>query len=168
MKWIETLFRQSTDLTVGEMTIRAIVVFLVALVILRVAGKRTFGKQSPSDYVIMIMIGAILGRAVVGASPFLPIIASSLAIVIVHRLLAWASFGNKRIGTVVKGKPISLFKDGEENISNMKRTLISHDDVMEGVRLRIDGDTLDEIHEIFVERNGEISVVKKDRDKTGA
>jgi len=68
----------------------------------------------------------------------------------------------------VKGTPISLFKDGEENISNMKRTLISHDDVMEGVRLRIDGDTLDEIHEIFVERNGEISVVKKDRDKTGA
>ena len=124
MEWIKTLFRQSTDLTVGEMTIRAIVVFLLALAILRVAGKRTFGKQSPSDYVIMIMQGAILSRAVVGASPFLPIIISCLAIVIVHRLLAWASFGNRKVGAVVKGKPVSLFKEGEENIDNMKRTLI--------------------------------------------
>lgn len=163
MDRIVNIFRESTHLSVSEMLIRGTVVFLVALIILRIAGKRTFGRQSPSDNVIMIMLGALLSRAVVGASPFIAIIAASLVIALVHRFLTWVSFGNRSIGNVIKGRLISLFKDGKENKIDMKRTLVSHDDMMEGVRLQINSDSLNNVHEIFIERNGEISVVKKDK-----
>jgi len=161
MEKVINIFRTSTQLDVLEMTIRGIVVFIIALLILRVGGKRTFGRQSPSDNVIMIMLGAVLSRAIIGASPFLPVIVASLGIVLVHRLLTWISFNNRSTGNVIKGKAITLFKDGKENKINMKRTLISHDDLMEGVRLQINSDSLENITEIFIERNGEISVVKK-------
>ena len=161
MNWILNTFRESTHLNLTELVIRSIVVFIVALIILRIAGKRTFGKQSPSDNVIMIMLGAVLSRAIVGASPFLPVIAASFAIVLVHRFFAWLSFGNKRIGNLVKGEVTSLFKNGKENRVNMKRTLVTHDDLIEGVRLQINSDLLENIEEIFIERNGQISVVKR-------
>jgi uncharacterized membrane protein YcaP (DUF421 family) len=161
MKQILFIFRESTHLSLAELVVRSIVVFFVALIILRIAGKRTFGKQSPSDNVIMIMLGAVLSRAIVGASPFLPVIAGSFAIVMVHRLLAWLSFGNNFIGNLVKGKVISLYKNGKEDHANMKRTLVTHDDMLEGVRLQIDSNLSEEIEEILIERNGQISVVKK-------
>lgn len=159
-KLIEIL-RESTHLTTLEMVVRGMIVFVFALIILRIAGKRTFGRQSPSDYVVMIMIGALLTRAIVGASPFLPVIAATLVVVLIHRLITWLSFGNKAVGNIVKGRAISLFKDGKQNEKNMRSTLVTHDDLMEGVRLHISSNNLKDIQEIFIERNGEISVVKK-------
>jgi uncharacterized membrane protein YcaP (DUF421 family) len=43
----------------------------------------------------------------------------------------------------------------------MRRALISEKDPMEGVRLQINQDSLKNVIEVFIERNGEISVVKK-------
>src|SRR5947208_2119828 len=112
MEWINTLFEESTHLTILQMAARGIVVFILALVMLRTAGKRTFGKQSASDNVIMFTLGALLTRAITGASPFVPVVATCFAIILFHRLLAWSCIKNKFMGMLIKGEPISLFKDG--------------------------------------------------------
>ena len=161
MEWIQTLFSQTTELTVLQMSIRGIVVFIVAIIILRIAGKRTFGKQSAADNVIMIMLGAILSRAVVGTSPFLSTIIASFAIVLFHRALAWLSMHHHAIGLLTKGEPLSLFKDGKENPENIGKSLLSKKDLMEGVHLQVNSNSLDDIEEILLERNGKISVIKK-------
>jgi uncharacterized membrane protein YcaP (DUF421 family) len=43
----------------------------------------------------------------------------------------------------------------------MQITSISKDDLMEGVRLEINHDNLDEVKEVYIEKNGHLSVVKK-------
>jgi len=90
MEWLQHLFGKENDLTSLQIECESVIVFLAALIALRIGSKRSFGKESAVDYVVMIIIGGILGRAVTGAEPFLPVMAAVFAIIITHRLLAWA------------------------------------------------------------------------------
>ncbi|MGM2885457.1 hypothetical protein ACS2R9_27050, partial [Bacillus cereus group sp. BC64] len=87
MDVVVALFGQGRMLGPGQMVLRAIVVFVVALVLIRIAGRRAFGQRSPFDHVVGILLGAILSRAVVGASPFVATVAASLAIAQLHRVI---------------------------------------------------------------------------------
>ena len=84
MNWMDALFGHGRDLDALQMSCRAVVIFVIALLLLRIAGIRTIGKKSAFDQVIIIMLGAILSRPVVGASAFLPAVISSLTFVLVQ------------------------------------------------------------------------------------
>jgi uncharacterized membrane protein YcaP (DUF421 family) len=161
MEWIETIFGHGTQLNSLQMSARAILIFFITLLLLRIAGMRTFGKKTAFDNVITILLGSILSRAVVGASPFIPTTAGCLAFVLVHWLLARLSFYSDRVGRLVKGEKSSLYARGQENEPNMKSAHISRKDLLEGIRLKINESSFEKIEEIFIERNGEISIIKK-------
>jgi uncharacterized membrane protein YcaP (DUF421 family) len=161
MECIRIIFGEGKDLDSLQMASRAVVAFLITLLLIRIAGIRTFGKKSAFDNVIIIMLGSILSRVVVGASPFIPTVAASLAFVLVHWFLAWISLYNDTIGRWIKGEKSCLYANGRENTENMKRARISHKDLVESVRLRINDESFEQVKEMFIERNGEISVVKK-------
>jgi uncharacterized membrane protein YcaP (DUF421 family) len=168
MEWIKIIFGEGHDLNCLQMSSRAVVIFFITLILIRIAGIRTFGKKSAFDNVIIILLGSILSRAVVGASPFIPTAVACLAFVLVHWLLAWLSLYSDTLGRWVKGEKSSLYANGMENKENMRRARISEKDLVEGVRLKINKDSFREVKEIFIERNGEISVVKQDTGENNA
>lgn len=143
------------------MVCRAVVSFFLTLLLIRVAGIRTFGKKTPFDNVIAIMLGSVFSRVVVGASPFIPTTLACLAFVLVHRLLAWISLYNDTVGGWIKGEASSLYKDGVLNEANMRSARVSEKDLRESVRQKINEDSLEHVREIVQERTGEISVVLK-------
>jgi uncharacterized membrane protein YcaP (DUF421 family) len=145
------------------MCARAVVIYIVCLVYIRLAGKRAFGKLSAFDNIIAITLGAMLSRAIVGISPFFPILASSLLLVLLHRLVAWLSL-NHKIGKIVKGESESLYKGGNFNTPNLRKNYISHHDLMEGVRTQLNENSLDNVDEVFIERNGRLTVAKKNEN----
>src|SRR6185437_10948551 len=161
MDLINELFGHGKDLNSLQMSVRAISVFFVALLLIRFTGMRVFGIKSAFDTCIIIMLGAVLARAVVGASPFIPTIVASLALVVVHKIIAMISVGNVFVSHLVKGRPMSLYKDGILNDQNLRKCSLSYGDVMEEVRLKMDQNNMDNIEEIFMERTGKISVIKK-------
>jgi uncharacterized membrane protein YcaP (DUF421 family) len=163
MKWIEILFGHGTELSSIQMSCRAIVAFFIALILLRIAGIRTFGKKSAFDNVIVIMLGSILSRAVVGASPFIATSVACLVFALIHWLLAKVSCHVEFIGKLIKGQNSVLYEKGEQNEKNMKKTNISHQDLMEEIRLQLNQDNLKEISKILIERNGQVSIVKEQR-----
>src|SRR4026208_1946618 len=113
MQMIYELFGQGQDLDALQMSLRAIVIFFIALILIRYAGMRIFGIKTAFDTCIIIMLGAVLTRAIVGASPFIPIVAASIALVTVHKIIAVISVNNPLISHLVKGTPFSLYKDGK-------------------------------------------------------
>jgi uncharacterized membrane protein YcaP (DUF421 family) len=161
MDLIHTIFGQGKDLNSLQMVFRAILSFFLTLLLIRVAGIRTFGKKTPFDNVITIMLGSIFSRVVVGASAFIPTTLACLAFVLVHRLLAWLSLHNDTIGGWIKGEASVLYQDGQRNERNLRAARISEKDLAEAVRQRINQDNLENVKVIVQERNGEISVVKK-------
>jgi uncharacterized membrane protein YcaP (DUF421 family) len=161
MQTIYELFGQGQNLSMLQMSLRAVVIFFIALILIRYAGMRIFGIKTAFDTCIIIMLGAVLSRAIVGASPFVPTIVASAAFVTVHKIIAAISVNNQRISHLVKGTPFSLYKDGKLNDKNLKKCMLSFGDIMEEVRIKIDQNNLDNIDEIFMERTGKISVIKK-------
>lgn len=161
MNIIEELFGSGKDLSSLQMGCRTIVIFFVTLILIHLSGMRSFGKKSAFDNIIVIMLGAILSRAVTGASAFLPTLAASVVLVLVHRLLAWLSLYSKTISLFAKGKSRSLFKEGQINHKNMKRSLLSDSELLEAARLNTNENSLNNVNEIFIEGSGQLSVVEK-------
>src|SRR5947207_3800715 len=98
MGTLENIWGSGEHLTALQMSCRAFVMFFIALALIRIAGMRTFGKRSAFDTIIGIMLGAILIRGVIGASPFLSVVAAGFVLVLLHRLLAWLSVRNETLG----------------------------------------------------------------------
>jgi uncharacterized membrane protein YcaP (DUF421 family) len=160
---INDILGEGTDLDTFQMSLRGIIIFFAALALIRIAGRRSFGVHSPLDNIISISLGAVLSRAIVGASPFIPVLITCLVIVILHRFLAWLEVHHKKL-RMIEGEKILLYKDGDYIQKHMDRALISEEDVLQGIRETASTDDLNKIDKVYMERNGQISAIKKDPD----
>jgi uncharacterized membrane protein YcaP (DUF421 family) len=162
MNTIDLLFGRGQDLTALQMSIRAFVTFIILLVLIRIAGRRTFVKRSAFDSIVTIMLGAIIARGVVGASPYIPTVAASVVIVALHRTIAWLSVKSKKFELIVKGIYMKLYQDGAIIGNNLEKTGMSENDLHESLRLETKKLTLAEIDIAFIETNGRISFILKE------
>lgn len=126
---------------------------------------RAFGQKSAFDSIIVIMLGAVLSRAVVGASPFFATLLAGAVFAGVHRLLAILSMYSEVVGYLVKGQKITLFQNGQIIKKSMLICSVSYKDLQEEVRLKLNEATMNNVQEIAMERSGKISVVKKNSSK---
>ncbi len=161
MHIIHLIFGQGDELGILQMCARAFVLYFVTILLLRISGTRTFGKNSAFDNIVAIMLGAVLSRALVGASPFIPTIGACLVLVIMHRVLAMLSIYIKGLGRIIKGHETVLYKDGKILNENLKNSLLTDGDLMESVRLNANLNSLDKVEQIVMERSGQLSVVTK-------
>jgi uncharacterized membrane protein YcaP (DUF421 family) len=161
MNSVEEIFGAGRNLNALQMTCRAIIVFLIALILLRISGRRSFGLHTPLDNIITIILGAILSRAVVGASDFFPVIASCTAIVIIHRLFAYGMVHHRGFSKLIAGEKILLFNKGNFIEPNMRKAQVCEEDILEELRKKALTENLDQIDKIYIERNGEVNSVKK-------
>ena len=145
-----------------QMAVRAAVMFFITLIFIRIGGMRIFGQKTAFDTILVIMLGAVLARGIVGASPFFSTVAAGAVFVVIHKILAWLAVKSHSIGKIIKGEEQSLFKDGKFNERNMRSLQISRHDIMEGVRKGVNTEDLEKVKEVFLERTGEISVVERD------
>lgn len=155
------LFGDGAHLNAGQMAVRAFVMFFIALILIRIAGMRSFGTKSAIDNIVVIMLGAILSRAVTGASAFFPTVMAAITLCVTHRALAMLSTRFHFVSDLLKGRDRLLYKDGEMLQKNMMREDITNGDLQEGIRLAANVNSLDEVKEVRMERSGKISVVKK-------
>ena len=163
MNKLQDLIGQGENLTPLQMSVRAVVIFFVTLILIRIGGVRMFARRSALDTILMITLGAVLSRAIVGASPFLTVIVACTVMVILHRLLGFLSVKSKKIEEVVKGSHTLLYQNGKIMQKNLEKTSISEGDLMESLRLETKDTSLEKIEKAYLEDNGRISfILKKD------
>lgn len=163
MNAIATLFGEGKDLSVLQMGMRALVIFATALVLVRVAGRRSFGQRSAFDYVVAILLGATLSRAIVGASPFFATVAASTVIAVLHRLLAWLCVYSRAVERIVVGVEREVFRNGQFNKAEMGKALVTATDIQESVRQTLGQRGMSNVEAAVLERNGAISVIRKEK-----
>jgi uncharacterized membrane protein YcaP (DUF421 family) len=152
----------SDSLTWWQMAVRAIVVFIAALLIMRIGNKRIFGKHTAFDIVLGIIYGSVLSRAITGNSPFWPTLAAALTLVLLHRFFAFLAYNTSGFfGPFIKGSPVCLIKDGKVQEDELKKHSLTENDLHEALRVGGVTDAKDVAYGCL-ERSGDISIVKKD------
>ena len=163
MNTLHYLFGEGSNLTTLQMCMRTFTMFIIMLVLIRFAGARTFAKRSSFDNIIVIMLGAVMARGVVGASPFCATIAASVVMVVMHRTIAWLSVKSTKFEKLVKGSFIKLYHNGTLITDHLEKTGMSENDLRESLRLETKKLTLEEIDTAFIETNGRISFILKEK-----
>jgi uncharacterized membrane protein YcaP (DUF421 family) len=161
MEILTDLFGEGKDLNAVQMSCRGLVVFMFALVLIRISGRRSFGIRTPLDNIISISLGAVLSRAIVGASDFVAVIAACFSIVCIHRLCSWLIVHNTFFSSLFEGNKIILFEEGRFMNEDLDKALVNKEDVIRGIRKTALTDDLEKIDRIYMESNGEITVIRK-------
>jgi uncharacterized membrane protein YcaP (DUF421 family) len=151
------------EITWWAMCIRGVMIFLLAIAMIKVGGKRMFSKYGAFDIVISLMLGTMLGKAVVGSAKFLPTIITSFLLVLLHRLLSRITFYNKTIGKFIKGEATLIAKDGQFLQEPMKQNNISEKDILEALRSQAELTDITQTFEVYIERSGKISIIPKSK-----
>ena len=147
------------EITLAQMALRAIVVYLVTLLMVRLGKKRFMGRSTAFDVILGIMLGSIVSRAITGNSPFFPALGASAVLVGMHWLFTAVAFRWHGFGTTIKGHPRLLVRDGEIDWKVMRRTHLSERDLWEDLRGKgVTG--LEQVAEARLERSGQISVIR--------
>jgi len=157
--WHELVGYNDEQLTAYQMIIRAIIIFFIFLLFIRIAGTRTLGNKTIFDQIIPLILGAILGRAIVTPQPIPATLGVVLVLMLLHRLVAWLTFRTHAAGYIIKGKPLPLVRNGEIQWENLKRSHITVHDIQETMRLQGHEVKIEKIKECHLERSGKISVI---------
>jgi uncharacterized membrane protein YcaP (DUF421 family) len=145
------------DLTVGQISLRAVVVFVLWLVIVRLAGRRVLGRYSGVDFVMSVVLGAVLGGAIIGSAPFWGSLSAAGVLLALYWVLALFTFRWHAFGDLVKGHARELVRDGVVNRIALRRNFITERDLAEMLRLHARIGDPSGARLAMLERNGEIS-----------
>ncbi len=154
-------FGEGEPLAWWQMSLRAAVIFCAAWALLRGAGRRAFSQQTAFDLCIMLLLGAVLSRAVVGASPLIGTLAAAAVLVGLHRMIGRLASRHVRIDQVVGGTRIDLLDAGQLDPVAMRRAMLSEEDLKANLRATLQSESLVDIDRIVVERNGKVTFVKR-------
>lgn len=155
-----SLWGHGENLGPVPMAVRALAMFFIVLAEIRFAGARSFGKKTAFDNVVVIMLGSVAARGVVGASPFASTVAACAMIVVVHRLIGRLCVTQRWLARLVEGVRVPLHVKGKILRDNLKLTSISEEDLLESHRLETQSAELSARMDAYLERNGRISFVK--------
>ena len=154
------LSKPSSALDVGQLCLRAAIVYLVMILFLRLAKKRSLGRATVFDAILVIIIGSVASRAITGNAPFVGALAAVLVLIAMHWLISLGARGWPRLGWLVKGQSDLLIKNGKVDRGELKRAHMTDDDLAEDLRQKGVGDPAD-VKEARLERDGVLSVIKR-------
>src|SRR3569623_791825 len=154
------LDRSAEELQSLHMVTRGLLVYVISLLIVKLAKKRFMGRTSALDVVMVIILGAVLSRAVNGTAPFIPTLVAGVTLVLVHRAMSWATYRWERFGSIVEGEPSVLVRDGRSDWDQMRKHDITERDLRSAMRALANTEDMAVIKCMYLEPNGKLSIVK--------
>jgi uncharacterized membrane protein YcaP (DUF421 family) len=140
---------------------RAVAVYVLMLVVVRLLGKRTIGNFSAFDLLVALMLGEVVDEMIYGDVPFLQGAVAILVVAGLAYLDSWLVYFGHGFDTVLEGKPVVVVRDGQLVREGMRSERMNEVDVMAELReWGLDGP--DRVREARIETDGEFTVLLKD------
>ncbi|HYN87220.1 MAG TPA: YetF domain-containing protein [Ardenticatenaceae bacterium] len=150
---------EGKDLNLMQMSLRALVIYLVTLILVRLGDKRFLGKLTAFDVILGIILGSVMSRAINGSAAFVPTLGAGLVLVVLHWGFAKVAFSSDRFGNLIKGHTQELVRDGKIQWDQMRNSAITEDDLREHLRVRGKLSDPGKVKAAYLERSGTISVI---------
>jgi uncharacterized membrane protein YcaP (DUF421 family) len=137
---------------------RAVAVYVLMLVVVRVLGKRTIGNFSAFDLLVALMLGEVVDEMIYGDVRFIQGTVAIVTIGAVAYFDSLLSFWNRGMEGLLEGKPTLVIKRGEFHRPGMRQERMSEHDVLGALRSQGVRD-LREVEYAAVEHDGTLSVM---------
>lgn len=144
---------------------RAVILFMVVFLVIRLMGKRELSQIQPFEFVIIILIadlasGPMSDRNMTTFYGIVPI----LALLVMYMVLSFLLKTNKKVQTMVSGSPVLLIKDGKIIEKEMKKQEYMIEDIMSQIRSR-GVFKIQDVAYAILETNGNLSVIPKSKSE---
>jgi uncharacterized membrane protein YcaP (DUF421 family) len=144
-----------------QMCIRAVLIFLFGIAVIRIFGRKAFGKQSSIDIVLAMVIGSTLSRTLTANAPFVPTLCATLVIILCYWMFAQIAARSRLFARLVKGEPIELVRGGHVDHQRLRWSGASEADIAEAAR-KSGLPSLSHVRKAVLERSGDISALSED------
>jgi uncharacterized membrane protein YcaP (DUF421 family) len=139
--------------------LRAVIIFVVLLVVIRLMGKRQLGEMEPFELVITLVIAEI--ACIPMGEPGLPLtygIVSILTLFLMHQLISILGLKSLTARKIINGKPTILIDKNGINYAELGKLNMTISDLQQSVRTA-GYFNFDEIMYAILEGNGKLSVL---------
>jgi uncharacterized membrane protein YcaP (DUF421 family) len=149
----------------AEKLLRPLLVYLVLLILFRVASKRELAQATLFDFLIVLLISNVVQNAMIGDdNSVLGAAAGAFMLVLLSGALNRITSKSKKARETLEGSPALLIHNGQINDQVMKMEAISRNDLFSAIRKQ--GLTrLADVSFAILELDGTISVIKADEDR---
>ena len=148
------------SLPFAHILLRAAVVYVFVLLLLRLGGKRQIGQMGPAEFVALLLVSNAVQNSMNGGDNSITAgLVLAGVIIALSSLIGWLSYRSKRLSDFFQGKPSLLVYKGEIVARNLEKSRVAVRELR--VLLRHQGfDDIKGIHEAVLEANGTLSVIK--------
>ncbi|MBB1227159.1 DUF421 domain-containing protein [Pantoea pleuroti] len=145
-----------------ETVLRAAGIYLVLMVVIKIAGRRTLLQMTSFDLILLLIISEATQQALLG-DDFSVTGAALTIITLVTIDIVLGKLKNRFpvVEQVIDGGPVILVDNGNLLTERMKMTGISPDDVLEAARSGQGLERFDQIKYAVLEVNGHISIIPR-------
>jgi uncharacterized membrane protein YcaP (DUF421 family) len=150
---------ESRDINVVQMGLRAAVIYVATVLLVRLGKKRFMGRATAFDVILGVMLGSIVSRAITGNAPLGPALAAAAVLVALHWVFSAVALHWHWFGHAIKGEPRLLIENGKVDAREMRKAHMSDRDLWEDLRGK-GVSRLEEVADGRLERNGGLSVLK--------
>lgn len=149
-----------------EIALRAVLVYVALVALLRLTGKRTLAKFNTFDFIVTIALGSMVSTIILMGD--LTVAEGFVGVGVLVGAQYLVSLGVTRwrpFQHLVKSEPAVLFYDGQFLRDALRRERVATEEVLSAIRE--DGNArLDEVLLVVLETDGSISVIQRDADRS--
>jgi len=143
-----------------DAVLRAAAMYLVLMVLFKIAGRRSLADLTTFDFVLLLIIGEATQQALLGddfsVTNSILIIATLIAIDVGF---SQAKQRSKRLAKFLDGGPTIIVENGQPLTARMKEARVTEADIMETARSGQGIVDMAKIRYAIIERNGSISII---------
>jgi uncharacterized membrane protein YcaP (DUF421 family) len=147
-----------------DSVLKAVVIYFVLWLLIRVSGRRTLAELSTFDFILFLVIGGATQRALIGQDYSLTnafVVITTL--IVVNILVGLVERDFRFVSKIITGVPTILVDNGHLLTGRMRRARVTADDIMERARMLHGLETLEQIKYAILEASGDISIIPRDR-----
>jgi uncharacterized membrane protein YcaP (DUF421 family) len=141
-----------------EFFLRALVVYVFLLFLLRLTGKRQVGQLAPFDLILLLVLSNAVQNSMNGGDNSITAgIILAITLVMLNHGVGWVTHRSKRFEGIVEGHPLVLIHNGHVYRDVMDQEQITRHELDAALR-EAGCASIQEVHFALMETNGKITV----------
>jgi len=144
------------------LVLRAVVVYLFLLLVLRLAGRRELGQMTSFDLVLLLLISNAVQNSInAGDNSLTSGLVSAVVLVVLNWLAGFAAYRWRWAERLLQGRPVRVVTDGRVHFGALRKELLTLAELRSALRKQGVA-RIGECAKVVLEPDGTLSVLRTD------